>query len=98
MGEQPEGHTLDRLSNFKAYGPENCKWSTPIEQANNKTTNMRIAFNGEEMTLAGWARKLKMNPRTLHNRLNACGWSVEKSLTTPLRGWNKSGMRDARDL
>lgn len=93
MGEQPEGRTLDRIDNLKPYGPDNCKWSTPIEQANNKTTNARIAFDGTAMTIAEWARELKMSPRTLHNRLFACGWSAEKSLTTPLRGWNKQGKR-----
>jgi len=36
MGEKPDGHTLDRIDNEKGYSPDNCKWSTPKEQAQNK--------------------------------------------------------------
>jgi len=36
MGERPEGMTLDRLNNSVGYQPNNCKWSTRIEQDLNK--------------------------------------------------------------
>lgn len=36
MGERPEGCTLDRIDNSKSYQPDNCKWSTYKEQANNR--------------------------------------------------------------
>jgi hypothetical protein len=91
MGEQPDGLTLDRVDNFKPYGPSNCKWSTALEQANNKTTNVRVSHNGVELTLAEWARKLLINPKTLYSRIRLYKWDVARALTTPHRGWNKQG-------
>lgn len=37
MGEAPSSiHQLDRINNDRDYSPDNCKWSTPKENANNR--------------------------------------------------------------
>lgn len=36
MSPKPAGSSLDRINNNLGYFPENCKWSTAKEQANNR--------------------------------------------------------------
>lgn len=49
MGEKPTpNHSLDRIDNDGDYSPDNCQWSGPIEQMNNRgiLKNNTTGYNG----------------------------------------------------
>jgi hypothetical protein len=81
-----EGLSIDRMDNNRGYYPDNCRWVNNKTQTNNKCNNVNITFDGITQTIAQWADSLGMAYNVLHNRLKYLGWSVEKSLTTPVGG------------
>ena len=68
QNDYKEGLTIDRIDNNKGYFPENCRWVTSKEQANNKRTNVRISYKGVTKTLSQWAEELGINYSCLQTR------------------------------
>ena len=60
--------TLDRINNNKGYSPQNCRWATQKEQANNKTTNVFITYNGKTQTMKQWCDELELSYGTIRAR------------------------------
>lgn len=83
MGMPPPGATLDRIDNSGPYSPENCRWATRDEQANNKRNNRWITANGKTQTLAQWARELGCNSANILYRIKS-GMSEEEAVTKPV--------------
>ena len=79
------GLSIDRIDNSGGYCPENCRWVNRFEQNNNTRTNKFLELYNKKQTIAQWSREIGISQRTLHKRLEL-GWTIEKTLTTPLYG------------
>lgn len=72
--------TIDRVDNNKGYAPENCKWVTIGENANNKRTCLMYAFGGKKQSLADWARELCIDYNALLSRMHRNDFDFEKAI------------------
>lgn len=51
-----EGLSLDRINNDGDYCPENCRWTTPEVQSNNKSNNIKYTVGNETHSAKEWEK------------------------------------------
>lgn len=76
--------TIERINNDLGYSPNNCRWASRKEQANNTRRNTFITIGNETKTMNQWADEYGIKVCTFLARMKS-GMNPKDALTTPMR-------------
>lgn len=74
IGRRPsDNHSLDRIDNNGHYAPDNVRWATAVEQAQNRNSTQWLTINGISKCISDWAKEYNISSTTIGSRRKR-GW------------------------
>ena len=68
MGERPEGYSLDRIDPDGNYTPENCRWSSTVEQLLNRRSYNPHGHQHISRDKKTWRLQIMLRPGIQYRR------------------------------
>lgn len=75
-----ENLELDRMDNNGDYSPDNCRFTTTVENCNNQRRNVKYQFNGELLSLPQISRLTGVKRTTILARIKLQGLSINEAV------------------
>ncbi len=89
-------YSLDRINVNGNYEIGNVRWADRLQQARNTRANTIFTIDGIAKPLSELADIYDKPYKSVHRRIYRYGWTIEKSLKSPMRGsgrHNKCGIK-----
>lgn len=80
MGHRPPRFTLDRIEVNGDYTPTNCRWASRRVQSNNRRNNIRVTFDGANMTVSEVANLTGLDYAALLRRTTKEGQTADEAV------------------